>query len=117
MAMWMNGYSTDMGLPTSASAAERLKTESLQMRVKELEHRVSRLSLLNQALWELLTPRLNLTEAELQQKISEIDLRDGVEDGGITEIPLQCPNCGRISNSRHWKCLYCGQEFERPVSE
>ena len=25
------------------------------------------------------------------------------------------PRCGRVSSSKHWKCLYCGQEFQKPV--
>ena len=91
------------------------KVESTNVKVRELEHHVARLSLLNQALWELIRERLNVTDADLEKRIHEVDLRDGVEDGCITDGPLQCPTCGRVSNSKHWKCLYCGQAFERPA--
>lgn len=84
-------------------------------RIKELEHQVGRLALLNQALWELVRERLGLKDADLERMAREIDLRDGVEDGRITVTPLECPTCGRISSSKHWKCLYCGQLFEKPV--
>lgn len=93
----------------------RAKQADQQMRIRDLEFEVQRLQLLNQALWELLRGKLNLTDAELDQKVSDVDLRDGVKDGRITDIALKCPTCSRISSSKHWKCLYCGQEFERPI--
>jgi len=84
-------------------------------RVTELEHQVARLMLLNQALWELLRPRLKMTDADLEKFVHEVDMRDGVEDGKITHNAVKCPQCGRVSNSKHWKCLYCGLEFEKPI--
>jgi len=83
--------------------------------VKELDHQVARLSLLNQAMWETLHEKLHITQEELEAKAREIDLRDGVEDGRVTDVALKCPTCGRVSNSRHHKCLYCGQLFEKPL--
>lgn len=91
------------------------QTFNLQSEVRDLRFQVARMMLLNQALWELLRDRLQLKDADLERLAKEIDLRDGVEDGQVTNGPLQCPRCGRISNSRHWKCLYCGQEFEKPL--
>ena len=87
----------------------------LRGKVSELTRKVHRLELLNQALWELARDRLGLTEEDLEAKTKEIDLRDGVADGQISEVPLKCPSCGRVSSSRFWKCLYCGLEFERNV--
>lgn len=84
----------------------------LRSDIAELRDQVERLALLNQALWELLSGRLKITEAELERKAQEVDLRDGVQDGKMTAHPLRCPSCGRISNSRHKKCLYCGLQFE-----
>ena len=91
------------------------KLVEVERTLRELDHQVRRLTLLNQALWELLQSRLQLDDEDLRRVVQEIDLRDGVADGCVTEVPLKCPTCGRISNSRHWKCLYCGQEFEKPV--
>ena len=31
-----------------------------------------------------------------------------------TEV-LRCPKCGRVSNSRHRRCLYCGLEFQGDI--
>lgn len=96
-------------------AAERSQQADAQARVRDLEHEVDRLKLLNQALWELLREKLPVTDAELEQRISVVDMRDGVKDGKMTTVALKCPTCNRVSSSKHWKCLYCGQEFEKPV--
>ena len=83
--------------------------------IRELQHEVQRLQLLNQALWELIRERAGLTDADLEQKANEVDMRDGVQNGRMTETALRCHNCGRVSSSKHWKCLYCGQEYQKPV--
>jgi ribosomal protein S27AE len=86
-----------------------------RQQIRELEHQVARLQLMNQALWELIRERTQLTDADLERKAQEVDLRDGVADGKITNTALKCPTCGRVSSSKHWKCLYCGLEFQKPV--
>ncbi len=87
----------------------------VRRKIRDLEHQVARLSLLNQALWELLRDRVGLTDQDLERVVHEVDMRDGVEDGRVTDTAVRCPTCGRISNSKHYRCLYCGQEFEKPV--
>lgn len=95
-----------------ARAAQQAAGNIQKSDLVELRDQVERLTLLNQALWELIRARLNVTDAELEQLAQEIDLRDGKQDGKLTSHPLKCPNCGRVSNSRHRKCLYCGLLFE-----
>jgi hypothetical protein len=90
--------------------------QGLAARVRELEHEIQRLKLLDQALWELLREKAGMTDADLERKAHEVDMRDGVKDGRMTYTPLRCPTCGRVSSSKHWRCLYCGQEFEKPVT-
>jgi DNA-directed RNA polymerase subunit RPC12/RpoP len=103
-------------LPSSEDTEALNKTLSLEEEVKQLRYKIARVSLFNQALWEILRERLDVKDADLERRVREIDLRDGVEDGVVTDTPIRCPRCGRISNSRHWKCLYCGQEFEKPAT-
>ena len=86
----------------------------LRGKMKELEAKFSRLQLSFNALWELIREQTRLTDADLEARMNEIDMRDGRADGAITETPLRCPACQRVSSSRHWKCLCCGQELERP---
>lgn len=118
--LWMGGLG---GIPASrvdpsanarARNSESLAIESMES-VKELRHQVERLSLLNQALWELIRDKAGLTDADLERVASEIDLRDGVADGKIGGGAVTCPTCRRVSNSRHYKCLYCGELFEKPL--
>ncbi len=90
-------------------------TNLVRTDLNNLREQVEHLALLSQSLWELLQERLQITEAELEQKVQEVDLRDGTVDGKITRHPLRCPKCLRVSNSRHKRCLYCGLEFQTDV--
>jgi hypothetical protein len=85
---------------------------ALRLKVRGLEKKLAKLELKNQVLLELVRDSLKLTDADLKLRMKEIDLRDGVEDGAITTVPLSCPQCNRVSSSQHWKCMYCGMDFE-----
>jgi hypothetical protein len=111
--IWMNGFNDDSDIP---SPRQGITPPDNSVRIRDLEHQIARLNLINQALWELLRDRARLSDNDLMAKIKEVDLRDGVEDGRMTITPLECPKCGRISSSKHWKCLYCGQLFEKPAT-
>ncbi|MBI5091283.1 MAG: hypothetical protein HZB26_02440 [Candidatus Hydrogenedentes bacterium] len=115
--IWYNGTQSSSWAHDEAvmQATSQAQTDNAA-RVREVEREVERLKLLNQALWELLRARLNVTDADLEKVIRDVDLRDGVEDGRMTTTALKCPTCGRVSSSRHWKCLYCGQQFEKPIA-
>ena len=97
----------------NASTSQNAAMSRLLERVKDLDEQVARLRLFNQALWEMLCEKHGLSKTDLEQRILEIDGRDGRVDGRMGEVPLQCPQCGRVSNSRRGKCIYCSLEFER----
>lgn len=115
------------GLAASAAAAREAAeqaqrashisqtTNLIQSDVVCLRDEVERLSLLNQAMWELLRERLRLSDDDLEKKAQEVDMRDGKPDGKMSRHPLRCPQCGRVTNSRHKKCLYCGLEFQGDI--
>jgi hypothetical protein len=107
-------YVSSADSPRRYESSEKVDLQA-RTRLKEFEGRLNRLEILCAALWELAAERLNLSEGDLRARMKDIDLRDGVEDGKITDVPLKCPACGRVSSSRHWKCLYCGLEFERNI--
>jgi len=117
---WLNGLGhmqtggIDAATSARARQSESLAIESMES-VRELRHQVERLSLLNQALWELIRERARLTDADLERKAAEIDMRDGTEDGKMGGGAVTCPTCRRVSNSKHYKCLYCGELFEKPL--
>jgi hypothetical protein len=85
-----------------------------QQRVRELEFSVARMALATQALWELLRERVGISDAELLARITEIDLRDGAQDGRMTPIKTSCPKCGRVMNSKSSRCIYCGRSVVKP---
>jgi hypothetical protein len=111
--VWIGNYSRPT--PQAPRAADQTALEDTRSRVRDLEHEVDRLKLLNQSLWELLKEKLQIADADLEKRIAEVDMRDGVKDGKMTTTALTCPTCSRVSSSKHWKCLYCGQEFEKPL--
>ncbi|CAG0975598.1 hypothetical protein PHYC_01483 [Phycisphaerales bacterium] len=86
--------------------------------IQRLEDRLDRLALINTAMWELIVARLGLTQQEIANQITEVDLRDGVLDGRIrpNDAPLKCSQCGRTLMQRHRTCLYCGQNHQPDTS-
>lgn len=80
-----------------------------QQRVRELEDSLDRLTLVCMAMWDLIQEKTGLTETDLADRVQELDVRDGVRDGKVTRMPLQCPKCHRSISPRHKRCLYCGQ--------
>lgn len=111
--MWMSGLTAeDRRQPDRLTG---IKVSELKREVRDLKEFVGKMALMNQALWEILRDRLQLSDEDLAAIAEEIDMRDGVQDGKITETALRCPECHRVSNSRHWRCLYCGLDFEKPL--
>ena len=76
--------------------------------VTSLEDRFDRLLLICMGLWSLLKERTDLTEEELMEKVKEIDLADGREDGKLKKLICRCASCNRVMSHRHTRCLYCG---------
>jgi len=71
------------------------------------------LALVCQALWEILRDKTSLTEDQLEEKIMEIDLRDGKKDGKMGRAVGNCPKCQKPLSQRHAKCLYCGEDIDK----
>ena len=69
-----------------------------------------RLYLVVQAMWELLKEKAGLTDADLDAKVQEIDMRDGRLDGqdSTQTAPLTCRQCGRTILSGQAQCSWCG---------
>ena len=73
-----------------------------------------RLYLVVQAMWELLKDKAGLTDADLDAKVQEIDMRDGRLDGqdSTQTDPLTCRQCGRTILSGQAQCSWCGTQAE-----
>ena len=81
--------------------------DSVSGNVERLEGQLERMMLLNRALWELVSERSGITETELEDKVREVDLRDGKLDGHMAREVTICPKCRRANNKTRRTCLYC----------
>lgn len=91
------------------------REEFLAKRVQVVDARCDRLELVCEALLELVVTKEIVTKEELRVLMVQVDLRDGVEDGGLhpkrvdTRAPL-CTRCERPVNPEREACVYCGAE-------
>lgn len=79
-----------------------------ESRVLSVDDRVDRLTLIVEAMWELLEES-GYTEEALQAKVEEIDGRDGRTDGKVTRQPVKCRKCGSSSPAGRSACQMCGE--------
>lgn len=78
-----------------------------------LEHsnRLDKLSLICEAMWSLVQERTGLTERDLLERVTELDLKDGVLDGKYTKPAVDCPKCSSKMCRKFNRCLFCGEEY------
>ena len=98
---------------TAAHNARDVAHESA-MDAEKARRNVERLYMVVQAMWELLQDKVGLTDADLEAKVREIDMRDGQLDGrDATQTALQtCRNCGRALLSGLAHCSWCGAQAD-----
>jgi hypothetical protein len=98
--------------PLTAAAPPELNPaarQALERHVAQLQERVDRLVLVVHAMWSLIAEKTNLTEADLLQRMNDLDAADGVVDGRVTRPPIRC-SCGAMVNRKLHRCLFCGKE-------
>lgn len=78
-------------------------------RTLQLEQKLQRLSLITNALWEIVREREQFPEDLLALKVAELDMQDGKLDGRVVTPPSSCPKCQRVIQSGSQKCVYCGE--------
>ena len=98
-----------------SSARAQSKVRSDESKVTHLEATVAKLLMINEALWEIVRDKFNMTDEDLHAKIYEVDMRDGAVDGKNQRKASKCPNCNHMVSSRHTACLYCGQVMDTSV--
>ena len=84
-----------------------------QSKVEQLETRLDRALMTMEAMWTLMSERLGITDDELQERIVEIDLTDGILDGRVRRPAAECHACKRRIPRRFTRCMYCGVEIEQ----
>ena len=88
--------------------------DQTQEQLGELERTVQTLMLSCQAMWELLREKTNVTDEMLQQRMQEVDLRDGRRDGRMGSHVSTCLSCSRPNNASRESCVYCGRSLPPP---
>jgi hypothetical protein len=73
----------------------------------DVNERVDRLILVVDAMWSLLKDS-GWTDEQLKERLSQIDLADGVEDGRRTPKPTRCEKCGSMVEVGRSSCAFCG---------
>jgi hypothetical protein len=85
-----------------------LSLKSTDLNLDDLSRQLRKMALVNQALYELLKERIDISDEDLRRKIREVDLRDGIENGKLDASPLRCPKCGGAVTAGALSCLACG---------
>lgn len=110
---WELHQSKKIGEAESAAAYGAEKAMDAVAKVRELEDRVDKLTLITMALWSLLRQVSDVTDEDLLERVKDIDLTDGRLDGKVRQPVGKCPQCNRVMSQKHKKCLYCGYEHIR----
>lgn len=76
--------------------------------VEHLQTKLDRLKLVTRALWEIVRDNTSISEAMLEAKVKEIDLRSGAADGRDQRRITKCQKCGRTIQRGQDTCQYCG---------
>lgn len=81
-------------------------------RTKILERDHERLKLVTMALWEIVSERLDIDEADLKSRIEKLDLLDEKRDGRLRlrQPPKNCEACNRPMLGSAMACPYCGTD-------
>lgn len=95
------GVASDLPTPLPPSSTP-------QADVQELQNRIARLSLICEALWEIVKEKQALPADLLNLKVAEIDMSDGRLNGRKASTLVSCPQCKRPMSPGHQSCLYCG---------
>ena len=103
----------DFYIPEDGSAGSGITdrnygdNESNEGRLSNLEQKVKRISVINEALYEILAAKLNVTHSELESMIEQVVANRARK----AEAKSTCRDCGRLAPSNRLKCMYCGGEF------
>ncbi len=74
------------------------------------ESRLDTMTLAVMAMWSILQDRLGVTEAQLVERMQQLDLSDGKVDGKVAQPSSTCGSCSRVMSARYKRCIYCGGE-------
>lgn len=73
----------------------------------DVNERVDRLILVVDAMWSLLKDS-GWTDEQLAERLRQLDIADGIEDGRRTLKPVPCGGCGAMVEAGRASCAFCG---------
>lgn len=111
--LWEHYQQTRIASAERIAESAEAKVERYGRMIDDLQRHMDRLSLACQAMWELLRECSDLTEADLEKKILEVDGRDGCVDGKMGTQAIDCPACGRKTSAKRNTCVMCGAPIKR----
>jgi hypothetical protein len=76
-------------------------------RLDQLELTVKNLSVINEALYEIIVAKLGVNSVDLAVMIDQVTANRSVR----LEAKSTCIACGRLVSSHKQKCIYCGGEL------
>ncbi len=86
----------------------RHQRQATRDEIHALHERIDRLTLVCEAMWNLLAESGELAENDLVKMITDLDGEDGAVDGQRTRKPTQCA-CGAMVNPKLKACQFCGE--------
>ena len=84
------------------------KTVDSQSEVATLRIKVDRITLLCEALWEIIKAETGRTDIDLSSIMTDIDMSDGKLDWKNKKPAPKCIKCGRVYQKGTMNCMFCG---------
>jgi len=93
----------------SDNHAELSGRRAVRESTADLNARIDRLTLVNEAMWSLLQDASNMTDAHLAERVAQLDESDGHTDGSYKPAPSRCGECDAAIGRGRRNCLFCGE--------
>ncbi len=85
-----------------------LYSEDSIQKIELLNAKVEKLTVITQALWEIVQQTSGIDETDLSRRVQEMTSPKKVKK----ETKLRCVRCGMAVSSNNPKCIYCGGELD-----
>ena len=80
--------------------------------VEQLEARLDWTLMVCEAMWSLLKEHADVSDEQLVDRITQLDLEDGKLDGKKARPPATCGECGHVVSQRLRRCMHCGAALD-----
>lgn len=99
--------------PVEKSPLKSRSIMNMEERLLEVEDRISKLLLVNAALYDVIKEKLNVTDEDIAQKINELNDKNFLLEQKTDQHVRKCRKCGKNLIQRRTVCVYCGMENDK----